>query len=56
MPEYYTSTCKMCGEDCDGKFCSWACEEEWNDGRADYDMEVARDRKLDEEWEARNVE
>ena len=28
MPEYYHSTCRNCGEDCDGRFCSNSCQEE----------------------------
>lgn len=47
MPEYYANTCKNCGEDCDGKFCSWECEQEWQDGYEDYLYEAARDARLD---------
>ena len=29
---YYTNQCKNCGEDCDGEYCSWDCEQSWKEG------------------------
>lgn len=49
--EYYASTCKMCGDDCDGSFCSHACQRDYEDGLADYLYEQERDRRLFEESE-----
>ena len=46
--DYYTGTCKNCGEDCDSEFCSWACEEEWTDGYGDYLYEIQRDKDLED--------
>ena len=34
--EYYSGQCRQCGEDCDGDFCCWQCEEEWQLGKADF--------------------
>jgi len=44
-------TCKNCGEDCEGLFCSWECKQDWEDGRGDYLYEMARDRRLLDEEE-----
>ena len=52
MPEYYTGTCKGCGKDCDDKFCSWACKEEWEEGYAEYLYDQARDVMAEEEYES----
>lgn len=46
--DYYQGQCKLCGDDCDGTFCSWACREEWEEGKGDYDYERYRDALLDE--------
>lgn len=49
MTDYYSVTCKNCGEDCDSKFCSEDCREEWESGYADYLYEQAKDRRLEED-------
>ncbi len=45
--EYYTSMCRNCYCDCDGEFCSWECQQEYEEGLGDYLYERERDRQLD---------
>ena len=49
MPEYYSRMCKICGIDTDDKFCSYECQLEWEEGRADYLIELERDRRMFED-------
>ncbi len=45
---YYSSTCKNCGKDCDDTFCSYVCQLEWEEGKADYEYQTRRDN--DDSW------
>lgn len=49
---YYTSTCRNCGEDCDGEFCSWDCQEDYEDGLGDWLYEQYRESRWEMAGEA----
>ena len=44
--EYYKNQCKECQADCDGEFCSYECQREYEDGLGDYLYEIEKDRQL----------
>lgn len=44
--DYYKGQCKNCRADCDSNFCSWDCQEEWEDGKADHDRDIILDEDL----------
>lgn len=49
MPNYYTSICRTCQNDCDGEFCSYKCRQEYEEGYEDYLYDQERDRRMMEQ-------
>ena len=45
----YQYVCKNCGESCDGVYCSYECQQEWEEGYGEYLWEREQDRKLMED-------
>ena len=48
MIKYFNGICKACGVDTDATFCSFDCEQEWQEGYADYLYELEKDRRMEE--------
>ncbi len=44
--EYYTSQCKSCGTDCDGDYCSWECQQDWEEGYGEYLYEIQSGKEI----------